>query len=572
VTQLGLHRLGVNLFENLGFDLAMRIAVKFFFSIAVGLLLAASNAAAQISGVVLEQGSGLPIAGAEVRIQASLSSPVAVTNAMGQFTLNVTPSGSVNIAAAKAYDHATGAKNFGSSVFEDITAPATGVIIDLAPLQPAVLAGYQPDTASTCGGCHARYRNDWNTSNHANAANNVWVKDLFSGDGTPGGAAGYVFKNSHDPGESGFCATCHAPLQDVFTPGALQFDAISTPAGRDGVTCMACHQLANVNASQINGLHHVSKSSYYFASNTSLQVFGALGDVGNAPMFNVYNPLFERPLLCASCHQYSNPKTNAPGQSTYTEWLASPYAQAGANFRTCQDCHMPNEAAAGTIASTSGVIRPADQRHRHTFIGATANTLPQAITLDFSSQTQGQELAVSVTVRNAGAGHAFPTGVSIRNAVLVISAKTRSGVALQRLSGPVVPAWANDDVPGVQSGDFAGLPGRGYAKILEGRINGQGPVVRPVLFIDAEAVAEDSTIAAGAEDVSNYRFALPAGVTSAQVDVEARLLYRRAFRALAVTKNWSITPRGTAVEVLVNRGCKSGTNGLCDSVFADGFE
>ena len=543
----------------------IKVGLSFF------LLLAHTVVSAQISGRVLDQDQ-LPIAGAIVRVQALENSPEVTTAANGTYTLNFTPTSSVGISAAKAYDHAPGAKNYASNVFSGVTQPTGGVDITLQPLTPSVLAGYQPETANSCGGCHGRYRTDWLTSNHASSATNTWVKDLFSGNGTPGGAAGYVFKDTHGMGESGFCATCHAPLQDVFTPGLLQFDAISTPAGLDGVTCMGCHQLANVNAAQINGLHHVNKSSYHFSPDIVLQVFGALPDVETGTMFNVYNPLFKQPLLCASCHQYNNPTTGAPGQSTFTEWTASPYAVPGPGFKTCQDCHMPRETNSGTIASTSSVVRPASQRHRHTFIGATQVTLPQAIQVSVSSAVQGSELAVSASVLNQGAGHAFPTGVSIRNAVLLVRARTRSGANLALASGPVVPAWANDDVPGVQPGDWASLPGRGYAKVLEGRINGQGATVRPVLFIDAEAVAESNVIASGATDTSSYRFTLPAGVSAADVDVEATLYYRRAFRALAVTKGWNTTPRGGPVQYPVNRACVSGNGALCDGLLADGFE
>ena len=123
---------------------------------------------------------------------------------------------------------------------------------------------------------------------------------------------------------------------------------------------------------------------------------------------------------------------------------------------------------------------------------------------------------------------------------------------MTQLSGPTVPWWADDDVPGKQVGDFAGAPGRGFAKVLEGRINEQGPVVRPVLFIDAEGVAEDSTLLATAIDVTDYEFEVPPDAQTGDViEVEARLLYRRAWRALVVTKGWTETPQGGAIEIEV---------------------
>jgi hypothetical protein len=88
--------------------------------------------------------------------------------------------------------------------------------------------------------------------------------------------------------------------------------------------------------------------------------------------------------------------------------------------------------------------------------------------------------------------------------------------------------------------------------VLEGRINDQGPVVRPVLFIDAEAVFEDTLIPSGATDVTEVALAVPAAAQAGdQVVVEARLLYRRAWRALAVTKGWQTTPQGGPIEIEV---------------------
>ena len=526
------------------------------------------RAFAQVSGRVLEAGTGVPIVNAGVRVQADPGSPEVSTNSLGEFSLPVTPTGVTGIAAFRAYDHAMGAVNYASKV-EEVTMPTSGLVIFLDRIPAHQLAGYSPLTGQSCGGCHTRQRADWQSARHSQSAVNPWVLDLFSGTGTPGGAAGYVYKNTHDVGSSGFCATCHAPMQDVFTPGMLQLDNVSTAAGSDGVNCVACHQIANVDQARINNLHAAGtfgKTDYYFANdaNAAFQVFGALKDVNTDVMRNIYNPLFNDSKLCASCHQYANPTTGTIGQNTYAEWLASPYAQPGPGYKTCQNCHMPEEATAGTIAN-GGVIRPPSQRHRHTFVGATASTLVGAITLQAQQSVLAGELVVNVDVANVGAGHAFPTGISIRNGILLVRAKRVGGNDLVQASGPTIPIWADDDLPGVSAGDLSGLPGKGFAKILSGRINGQGAVQSPVLFIDAES-AVDTTIAAGTTDRSTYRFTLPAGVSQDQVEVEASLLYRRAFRALAVTKGWTQTPAGGPIEMEVARVR------ITESIYKNGFE
>ena len=275
--------------------------------------------------------------------------------------------------------------------------------------------------------------------------------------------------------------------------------------------------------------------------------------------------------MCASCHQYANPTTGAPGQNTYKEWLSSPYAQPGPDRRTCQNCHMPKETSPGQIGMT-GPNRPASQRTTHRFIGATPERLVENIDLRIEAVQDNGLLVVTAEVENQ-CGHNFPTGISIRNALLLVEARV-GAVELEQVDGPVLPFWASDDVPGTQPGDYAGRPGKGYAKVLQGRINGEGPVQQPVLFIDAETVLSDTAIPSGSTDRVELRFAIPPDLKdSAVASVDARLLYRRAWRALAVTKGWTQTPGGMPVEIPVqDRQVDVALAPVSDTIYADGFE
>lgn len=527
------------------------------------------GAIAAVSGRVLNAVTQQPIQNAQVRIQADLNSPVVLTNALGEYTMNVTGLAGRRIAAAVPYSHLSGAANYTTDAVEVDQDGQTGLDLLLQPLPAVRGEPHNPVGAQTCSICHADQHSQWLGSRHASAANNRWMLDLFSGTGTPGGMAGYVYTATHGMGQTGFCATCHAPMQDIFTPGQLRVDQVSTQAGEDGVSCLACHQIAHVDSNLLNGLHYLGgKVSYFFADDAGVDfhVNGPLPDVGYGIMRNVYNPLFKSALHCASCHQYNNPTTNAPGQNTYQEWLASPYAVAGPNFKLCTDCHMLPADGEGQIAATSDVIRQPEQNRNHLIVGATQQTLSAAILLSASSQVIGNEYVVTAVVENRGAGHSFPTGFSIRNALLWIEA-THNGVPLVQSSGPTLPGWASDEVPGTQNGDLAGRPGSGFAKILRGRINGTGPQVEPVIFIDAETVAEDSTLASGATRSVEVRFTIPGGANVEQLRFDAQLLWRRAFRALAVTKGWTTSASGGPIEVRVSR-----VRGVNGGIFQDGFE
>ncbi len=514
-------------------------------------------ATADITGTVLDVDDGTPVAGARVHLQADPASPVVLTGSDGTFALPVSPATAVVVTAGVPYDPAASRNWHTGGTFAVDGATAVEIRLRRLPASDDPDYGQAVPLVDDCGSCHPDQVAQWHGSVHAGAAVDPWVVDLQTGTGTPGGGAGYVFVDTHDPGETGFCATCHTPMADVFDPGAVLMDTVTSAGALQGVSCVGCHQIADVNH-DTDRLHHLGNASYRFPFDpffpTQQHVWGPLDDVSFSGMRASFAPLYGDSRYCASCHQYVNPDTGAPGQDTYGEWLASPFAVPGDGFRSCQDCHMPSAEEPGVIATIGdNVIRPADQRHRHEMVGATPATLAAAITLDTVASQSGSFLDVRSTVSNVGAGHAFPSGVSIRNAVLVITAEL-DGTPLVQVAGPTVPFWADDDVPGRQEGDLAGLPGTGFAKVLEGRINGQGPVVRPVLFIDAEGVWEDSLLPAAASRDVSVRFELPpeagAGGT---VTVEARLLYRRAWRALAVTKGWTETPQGGPIEIEVAR-------------------
>jgi hypothetical protein len=524
---------------------------------ALVLVFHASAAWGDISGFVRVAGSGTPgtpISGARVHIRAD-SSVVAVTGADGSFTLAVNPAGPVELTASVPYSRAAAVSYLigGNSASNG----DSGVDIRLDVLPAADNPSYKVPTADLCATCHSSIYPQWAGSNHAGAARNEWVLDLFSGTGTPGGGAGYVFRNTHDPGETGFCATCHAPMADVFNPGQTMLNEVSDPAALEGVSCVACHQMDSVNENNLDALHFLGKSTYRFPADlgfsTGDYVWGPLDDVTFPGMKSSHSTLHGTSLVCAACHQYNNPATGAPGQNTYREWAASSFAAPGPGQRTCQSCHMPAATDDEPVCIFSPADRPADQRRRHTFIGSTPDMLQNNLSLTLGAQEIPGRVRVVAQVANFGAGHSFPTGVSIRNAILLVSA-VLNGQPLPQIAGPKVPFWASDDVPGEQPGDFAGFPGKGFAKILEGRINGQGPTVRPVLFIDAEGLFSNTDIPSGATDTTTVEFQLPPGVPQgASVAIEARLLYRRTFRAIQVTKGWTQSAHGGPIEIEVAR-------------------
>jgi len=519
------------------------LALLFFFAFA------SVSHAQEITGTVVDAETGQPLAGARVHLQARPDLDLVVTDGLGNFTLPVSAGAiGVPVAAALTYDPAASANYLTTVVPAD---EGMDIEIALTPIPAAENTSYMPIAGAPpegCGLCHTEQYAQWQESNHSRAAVNVRVRDLYSGDGTGDGSGasgdGYVFTESHDPEDTGFCATCHSPNENPADAGGVKFNEVASAAGQEGVTCTSCHQLHTVNENT-DAIHLLGNAEFRFPLSisgggdelTHQHVWGPLDDVGFSQMRAAYQPLFSNSRLCASCHEYVNPDTGAPGQETFAEWESSPAAAAG---EQCQTCHMPEAEGPGQIATVGAApIRPAEQRHHHGFPGVYSGMLIDPIDLEISVMPYADEVAVGTRVHNRVTGHNWPTGVDIRNAVLVVEAFV-NGQPLTQLSGGQVPGWADDEEPGVQAGDFGGMAGHGYAKVLQGRINGEGPVLSPVGFIDAESLLAKTTIPPGQTDEGRFTFQLPLGAMPGdELEVRTRVIYRRVWRAIAVTKGWT---------------------------------
>ncbi len=122
------------------------------------------------------------------------------------------------------------------------------------------------------------------------------------------------------------------------------------------------------------------------------------------------------PGLCGTCHELTGPGLMV--EPTLSEFRASPAAEAG---MTCADCHLPEDAPR-RLSNDATRERP---YRSHAFVGfdppwgappaeaeaaaeQTRLLLSRALSLELEPDPSG----VAVVVRNVGAGHAVPTGVT----------------------------------------------------------------------------------------------------------------------------------------------------------------
>lgn len=511
-------------------------------------LLAAPAATADVAGSVRDAITNEVVAGARVSLQAS--SIETETDATGSFVLPNLDPGAIVVAAKQGYYY--GVHEVGST--------AAPVDILLTPAPGIVDPDYEPAQPASCSGCHDSQFSDWASSAMADAGRNTWLYDVYDGSGTPGGEGGYVY--TRDSPYAGVnpaseCASCHQP-EKWFQAPYQALDPLSSTEVSHGVSCDTCHKIAAIDSSKPNfpglwpGVVTLSKPGA-----TQVQ-YGVLGDVSfdlvPSLMRAAYNPQLTADV-CAACHQDKNdPDQDGDfeeddgmiSEPTYLEWKASAYAKVGdPKFATCVDCHMkPTGAAQACNTQSPSLQRPPTDVRSHLFPGTTPEYLENALRLELVVERGATSVTVDVTLENDRTGHHVPTGVTIRNMILLVEAWNAAGVPLPPSSTQTIHELGGRNAAGdsdVENGYYAGLPGKLYAKL-----NADAAGDAPTFFTDATSIVWDNRIPALGKDSTHYTFELAGD--EGDVQVRARVIYRRSWRALVDAKQWTEDGHGNPLE------------------------
>jgi hypothetical protein len=116
--------------------------------------------------------------------------------------------------------------------------------------------------------------------------------------------------------------------------------------------------------------------------------------------------------------------------------------------------------------------------------------------------------------------------------ILLVEAQDEHGNTLSQVEGETVPEWGG--VGDSQKGYYAGLPGKGFAKLLAELWTDVSPTGA---YWNQTRLVSDNRLAAFATDSSRYVFT---DVPSGSLKISVRLIYRRAYRLLADQKGWQI--------------------------------
>ena len=430
--------------------------------------------------------------------------------------------------------------------------------------------------SASCGLCHREYK-EWQLDAHAQAAVNPRFISMYTGsdvNGNPGqitelnqaGVALPLDPNQpyhgpgfqlDNPGRAGSCATCHTPQastspnnQNCSWSGchtSLTVErsngVIPKPAmpislkgiAAEGISCDFCHKIGDVTIDPKTNLPlpdmpGILSMRLYRPEDGQQLFFGTLVDV---PRRDTYLPFLAQSEYCAACHYGVFGGVVGSGMVTdgtviynsYGEWLNSPYSDPKTG-KTCQQCHMPKSDADWFVyAERDGLTRDYAELHNHTMPGATDERfLQNSVTMNGTARREGDQIKVEVSITNDNVGHDIPTDSPIRSLILVVEGLDENGNVLSLTEGPVNPAY---------SGNFGGLPGKTFAKVLKDEWTGETPTGaywRPV------SIVEDTRLAALVTDVTRYSFAAS---TNGAATIKVRLLYRRAFQLLAEQKGWN---------------------------------
>ena len=336
------------------------------------------------------------------------------------------------------------------------------------------------------------------------------------------------------PETAGNCAACHLPSAALTKP--YETDP-NTASGVDafGSHCDFCHKIAAVKLEPGTGLPYENMpgilSIQMMRPLPEKQIFfGPYDDVDAG--VDTYLPLQRQSEYCAPCHTASFWDT--PVYQSFAEWKASPYSDA-ATGKTCQDCHMQPDGVISNFAPLrAGKERDPASIPSHNFPGASDESLLQnALTMTAEARRANDQIVVDVSLLNDQTGHHIPTDSPLRQLLLLVNVTDANGQALTLLEGETIPEWGGVGDPSL--GYYAGLPGKGYAKILSELWTETTPTGA---YWNPTRIFSDNRIAAFASDTSTYVFTAPeAGAATVRVD----LLFRRAFKELMEQKGWEVS-------------------------------
>ncbi|MBM3124741.1 MAG: carboxypeptidase regulatory-like domain-containing protein [Chloroflexi bacterium] len=514
-----------------------------------------------ITGVVLDS-QGAPVPQATVRIQATTNETK--TDEDGRFVL-------VGLEEGTALTVSAWKQDYYCAKAETVLPPAGDVPLTLRLYQTNDNPDYQwipPTGENSCYSCKPGVTQVWlDNDAHGKSASNIRYLTMYNGTDIHGNQSPltrYGYSRDYgriplrpDPNQpyfgpgykldfsdtAGNCAACHNAGAAVDLPYGIDPNRVSGVESF-GIHCDYCHKIADVRLNLQNGLPYPNMPGVlsqdirrpFPEDEDRYQLFFGSFDDDNVPQEDTFLPLIKESQFCAPCH--FGVFWDTVIYNSFGEWLDSPYSEPQTG-KTCQQCHMPvptmldGQPLTNVAPDKGGVERDPMTIPAHTFPGAAnLELLQNSVTMTASARRIEDQILVEVEILNDKTGHHIPTDSPLRQMILLVQAESLDGKPLELIQGSTVPDWGGLGDPA--EGYYAGLPGKGYAKILMElwtEITPSGAYWNPT------RVLSDNRIPAMDSDTTTYIFSAPPDGRS---NIRVRLLYRRAFKELMDLKDWDV--------------------------------
>ncbi len=299
-------------------------------------------------------------------------------------------------------------------------------------------------SADTCGGCHTDIFTQWERSaHHLSHTDTVYL-----------GVSDFLREGLTDPDEikeAEACVKCHTPV-GVITgyPTKSSDDRSKIPElAQMGIQCDYCHSATSAHKMFNNGLIVEPGNG---EDDPGIK-HGPFKDSESDFHETAYSEFHTGSQICGTCHNVKHVVFETDLETTYTEWKNGPYYSDDPQKRvTCQGCHMYQRPGVVATGSTQRPTNPGqavddgpEREHifTHYFVGANAYLpklngdeeksqmavarLQNTATLGIDT-TKLDEHKLIIEVKNTGAGHYLPTGMTeMRQMWLEVVVKTRWG-------------------------------------------------------------------------------------------------------------------------------------------------
>jgi ferredoxin len=509
---------------------------------------------AYISGVVVNT-KGTPVNNAVVGLQGGLNSTR--TDQKGHFQLVMNGFYSSRITAGK-FGYYNGATPLSSNVdeYRIVLNPIPKGDNEHYDWLPSLITQQEGDAdnageGKACQVCHPAVTEEWKQDAHSDSARNTIFLSFFNGTDKNGKQEGGPGYKQDFPKSTGNCATCHVPvlaLQNLSHADPNRVDGTA----KEGIFCDFCHKISGVTVDETGGKPGVLSIEFQRPPEGHQLFFGPYSDV--FPGEDGINPLYSKSYYCAPCH--NGKFWDVLAYSEFQEWAESFYKAKNIH---CQNCHMPREETMTHFASEDkgGVSRVPNTIPSHINLGVRNETfMKEAIKLQIQAQKNKDCVEITSILKNVKAGHHYPTGNPMRNMILLVDVRDANDKSLPMFQGDKVPVWGG--VGSIQDGNYAGQPGKGFAKVLRDAILYPDRKQRhfsyeyPAPHWRPTYIESDNRIPADCADVSSYRFQVTKN-TSYPIHVTVNLIYRRTYKAWMDEKNLEIPDLEIAKETVVLR-------------------